>query len=137
MVTCASVLLQVPVEVGVDVDTVVMGRPRISKCPQRTFISKGPMQSSTNQLLRLERAPKTLERRRQARLTKQRRRHTTRKAPFLIPCRRPRIALLPQEGVVVEEVAADEAVAGLEVDIGERKRESGMLLLSGNLAVLD
>ena len=29
------------------------------------------------------------------------------------------------------------AVAGLEVEIGERKRESGMLLLLGNLVVLD
>src|SRR5882762_487729 len=77
LVTYASVLLQVPVEVGVDVDMVIMGRPRISKCPQWTLISKGPAQHSTNQLLRLERTPKALVRRRQARLTKQRRRHTT------------------------------------------------------------
>ena len=40
----------------------------------------------------------------------------------MIPCRRPPIARLPHEEAVVEEVAADEVVVGLEVEIGERKR---------------
>jgi hypothetical protein len=41
------------------VDTVVMGRPRRSKCLQQISISKGQMQSLINLLLRLARVQKT------------------------------------------------------------------------------
>ena len=47
--------------------------------------------------------------------------YNPRRAPFLIPCRRPRMARLPHEEAVVEEVAADEAVAGLPG--GRNRRE--------------
>jgi hypothetical protein len=48
--------------------------------------------------------------------------YNPRRAPFPVPCRRPRKARLPHEEAVVEEVAADEGIAGLELEIGERKR---------------